>query len=64
MPRDPATHRRFMQLWFVDDKPESVWSTVESTAKEFGASGLGRIVFASPFKPTIVGTDTYTDQLW
>jgi len=64
VPRDPATHRRFMQLWFVDDKPESVWSTVESSAKAFEASGLGHVVFASPFKPTIVGTDTYTDQLW
>jgi hypothetical protein len=64
VPRDPATARRFMQLWFVEDAPERVWSTVEETAKAFDGSGLGRIVFASPFKPTIPGTDTYTDQLW
>ncbi|MEZ5165429.1 MAG: hypothetical protein R2695_02695 [Acidimicrobiales bacterium] len=28
------------------------------------ASGVGRVTFAAPFLPTIVGTDTYTDQLW
>jgi hypothetical protein len=27
-------------------------------------SGMGRVVFASAFRPTIPGTDTYTDQLW
>lgn len=63
VPRDPATARRFLQLWFVEDAPESVWSTVEETAKAFDASGLGSVVFASPFKPTIVGTDTYTGDL-
>ena len=63
VPRDPATHRRFMQLWFVDGSPESVWSTVESTAAAFAESGLGSVVFASPFKATIPGTDLYTDQL-
>jgi hypothetical protein len=64
VPRDPATARRFMQMWFVEAAPEKVWKTVESTAKAFDGSGLGSIVFASPFKPTIVGTDTYTDELW
>jgi hypothetical protein len=28
------------------------------------ASGLGRVVFAAPWIPTVVGTDRYTDQLW
>ena len=27
-------------------------------------AGAGKVVFAAPFLPTIVGTDTYTDQLW
>ena len=26
--------------------------------------GKGVVSFAAPFLPTIVGTDTYTDQLW
>jgi hypothetical protein len=30
----------------------------------FAAAGLGSIVFASPFLATVLGTDTYTDQLW
>ena len=64
VPRDPATNRRFMQMWFVEDAPDSGWHTIQSVAKEFDASGLGSIVFASPFKTTIPGTDTYTDQLW
>ena len=33
-------------------------------AEDFNESGLGSIVFASPFKTTIPGTDTYTDELW
>jgi hypothetical protein len=64
VPRDPATNRRFMQLWFVEDGPTSAWSTVEQLAKDFNESGLGSIVFASPFKTTIPGTDRYTDELW
>jgi hypothetical protein len=63
VPRDPATDRRFMQLWFVEDAPESGWSAIESVAADFDGSGLGSVVFASPFKTTIPGTDTYTDQL-
>lgn len=63
VPRDPATDRRFMQMWFVEDGPESGWSTIQSVAEAFNGSGLGSIVFASPFKTTIPGTDIYTDQL-
>jgi hypothetical protein len=64
VPRDPATNRRFMQMWFVEDGPDSGWSDVKAVTDEFNGSGLGSIVFASPFKTTIPGTDTYTDQLW
>jgi hypothetical protein len=62
VPRDPATHRRFMQQWFVEDA--SGFDVLKQVAAHFDASGLGTIVFASPFKTTIPGTDTYTDQLW
>jgi hypothetical protein len=27
-------------------------------------SGAGNLLWAGPFIPTVVGTDTYTDQLW
>ncbi len=33
------------------------------SATDLAASGLGEIVFASPFLATVPGTDTYTDQL-
>ena len=32
--------------------------------RDVEASGLGRVVFASPWMPTVVGTDRYTDELW
>ena len=28
------------------------------------ASGKGTVIAQIPFKPTVWGTDTYTDQLW
>ena len=32
--------------------------------RKINESGLATVVLAAPFIPTIVGTDTYTDQLW
>jgi hypothetical protein len=37
---------------------------VHTYAEAIDASGAGRVTFAAPFLPTIVGTDTYTDELW
>jgi len=31
---------------------------------EFAAAALGSIVWASPFRSTVPGTDTYTDELF
>jgi len=31
---------------------------------EIHAAGVGRVLIAAPFIPCVVGTDTYTDQLW
>ena len=46
-------------------RPLAVWDAHFATlAKEVEASGLGRVAFASPFRATVFGTDTYTDQLW
>jgi len=41
-----------------------VWSRFHTYADNLAESGLGTVEFAAPFIPTIVGTDTYTDQLW
>jgi hypothetical protein len=53
-----------MHLFFLDADPLRTWSRFERLGRELAASGLGEVVFASPWLPTIVGTDTYTDELW
>lgn len=62
MPPGPTS--RQVQLFFLDDEPTAVWDRFHAYADEIAASGKGEVVFAAPFLPTIVGTDTYTDQLW
>jgi hypothetical protein len=62
---DQESGGRFVQICFSAEDPLKVWDRDYSKiGGEFQASGLGRILFASPFLATIPGTDTYTDQLW
>jgi hypothetical protein len=64
VPRDTVSNR-FLQLVFLDTDPLEVWDErFADLGKELDGSGLGRIVFASPFLPTVPGTDRYTDELW
>jgi hypothetical protein len=49
-------------LWFLQDDPRSWWSHFRSHTDKFAAVG-GRLVLAAPFIPTVVGTDTYADEL-
>ena len=51
-------------LCFLDADPSEAWPAVRALADTVAASGQGAVSYASPFLPTIVGTDTYTDQLW
>ena len=53
-----------MHLFFLDRDPLESWSRFETLGHALEASGLGRVVFASPWLPTVVGTDTYTNELW
>jgi len=55
---------RTMQLAFLEGDVVESWQAVADHAAEIDASGLGRVCFAAPFLKTVVGTDTYTDQLW
>lgn len=55
---------RTMQLMFSEVRPDQVWDRVRAYGEHVDGSGLGRVLFCAPFLPTIVGTDTYTDQLW
>ena len=64
VPRDEAKDR-FCHLYFVEGDPVAVWDEqFASLGDDLAATGLGTIVFASPFIATVPGTDTYTDQLW
>ena len=64
IPRVERTHLLDMHLFFLDAPPESSWSRFHALERDVAAKGLGRVVFASPWVPTDVGTDRYTDQLW
>jgi len=55
---------RVVQLTFVDTEPAGHWDAYHDYATTIDGGGVGTVSFAAPFIPTIVGTDTYTDQLW
>ena len=55
---------RTMQLAFLEGEPKNAWQEVARYASAIDASGKGRVCFAGPFYKTVVGTDTYADQLW
>jgi hypothetical protein len=63
-PGTEGTGRREMQLWFADSEPEHWWPAVEAYAEGLKANGEGVVRWASPFVPTVPGTDRYTDRLW
>jgi len=61
---DGGTNDRLLQMGFVRGSPDQAWPAVHRYAEALEASGGGTVSFAAPFVPTIVGTDTYTDELW
>ena len=63
-PGTEGAERRELQLWFADAEPDAWWDQVGAYADDLAAAGAGRVRWASPFIPTVPGTDTYTDQLW
>jgi hypothetical protein len=65
VPRQEAGDRRTLLLWFLHAHPATAWEPVIAEhRRRLDASGLGTVVAALPFVPTIPGTDTYTGQLW
>jgi hypothetical protein len=64
IPRVERTDRLDLQLYFLDSEPMQVWSRFQRLAGDLAEAGLGQVVFASPWIPTIIGSDAYTDQLW
>ena len=63
VPRDPATAVRIMILFFLDGEPGES-EPFSSLGKLVADSGLASLVWSSPFKTTVKGTDKYTDELW
>jgi hypothetical protein len=61
---DGGSNDRVVQLCFLEQEPSSIWDVFRTYAKEIEQTGAGTVSFAAPFLPTVVGTDTYTDQLW
>ncbi len=59
----PGTPQRSAQVCFVEEDPAAVWDLFRSYASAIDDSGIATVQLAAPFIPTIVGTDTYTDQL-
>ena len=54
---------RLTVLWFTEGDPRDAWDLFAGAGKAVEASGLGRVELMAPFLPTIVGTDTYVDEL-
>ena len=55
---------RVLQMFFLEEKPEGSWDRFRAYADAVEGSGKAKVLFAAPFYRTVVGTDTYTDQLW
>jgi len=55
---------RTLQLFFVESDPSTCWQQFRDYGAAIDASGVARVALAAPFLATVIGTDTYTDQLW
>jgi hypothetical protein len=56
--------RRSLLLRFADVEPAHAQGQAADQAAALEEAGLGTVLWSSAFRPTIPGTDTYTDQLW
>jgi hypothetical protein len=64
VPVDSNADRRVLHLSFVEGDPLDSWGQHRALAAQVEGSGVGRVVWASPFVATEVGTDRYIDELW
>jgi hypothetical protein len=64
VPVDPDADKRALHLYFLEADPRADWDRFRSWAKEIDGSAMMRTIWCGPWIPTIIGTDTYTDELW
>lgn len=64
-PRIESPPDRALLLYFLDADPQAGWTEWFAPAgAALEGAGLGRVVYAAPFIPTVPGTDRYADELW
>jgi len=66
VPRPDADEldRRYLLLSFLEEEPTAdTAAKFAALDKDLTGAGLGGVIYAAPFIPTIPGTDTYVDQL-
>jgi hypothetical protein len=56
--------QRSLLLRFSDDEPSRATRQSADQLAKLESDGLGRLLWQSGFRPTVPGTDTYTDVLW
>jgi hypothetical protein len=59
-----GSDERIVQLAFIEGAPHDTWDAFRDYATAIEQRGRGTVTFAAPFFATVVGTDTYTDELW
>ena len=59
----PGGTDRLVQLLFVGGDPGDAVGRVRAYTGAVESDGLATLLLAAPFLPTVVGTDTYVDQL-
>lgn len=66
----PGTRQRSLQMLFCGRAPEggwdpaTDWERIVELCGTIDGSDLATVRLAAPFRPTIPGTDLFTDQLW
>jgi hypothetical protein len=61
-PEVEGVEDRLMVACFIDEEPSQSWSELFAPLPG-SIAGVGEVLFAGPFIPTVVGTDRYCDEL-
>ena len=63
-PNPADLEKRTLLMSFLETDPQGSWAGFAAELdRALAASGLGRVIYASPFLPTVPGTDRYVDEI-